>query len=385
MGDPDYNTPEEKLELVIGQGMAWNPMLAAIYSHLYFIPEPNLECTMEVLRNGHVLYNPMFIDACPFGELSSTILHGIGHQFTYEWETCVNYDYARYRIGIEHMIGEFIKACCLPLVPGWTYEPSWEGLHPAECLEFIGEVSETDAVRICPVRYPLRPEDYEDREQLEDRILPMMMHANEVAKSIGIGVGMFDLLLGSLLEPQLPWESELATFMSETLGRKGRSYRHPSRRSFAVYPDGETYLPGPSRDLDTVTIVIDVSGSVVSDPGLLQAFLSEIWAILQHLKKKCRVILHSSEVLDDFEAENIEEVIERCNKTGGTDFIPVFNLIAQADKRPACVVWLTDLFGTWPDFTPNYPLLWVVGKNHSTAPYGKILELPAQPPPRGIA
>jgi predicted metal-dependent peptidase len=72
---------------------------------------------------------------------------------------------------------------------------------------------------------------------------------------------------------------------------------------------------------------------------------------------------------------------------GGTDFRPVFDIIEdprkakehemeEFDEPPVCVVYLTDLDGSFPAEEPEYPVLWCVppGVNASRkVPFGEIV------------
>ena len=75
---------------------------------------------------------------------------------------------------------------------------------------------------------------------------------------------------------------------------------------------------------------------------------------------------------------------------GGTDFRPVFDLIdnpnsqlstlnsqlSDPDEPPVCVVYLTDLDGSFPAKEPEYPVLWCVppGVNaNRKIPFGEIV------------
>ncbi|NIQ77894.1 MAG: hypothetical protein GTN93_07335, partial [Anaerolineae bacterium] len=80
----------------------------------------------------------------------------------------------------------------------------------------------------------------------------------------------------------------------------------------------------------------------------LEDFAAEINGILKLCNRPCRVILHESDIIDDFEAEEIPTVIQHLKGGGGTNFIPVFERIAQDDKAPPVLVFLTDLYGPLP-------------------------------------
>jgi len=55
---------------------------------------------------------------------------------------------------------------------------------------------------------------------------------------------------------------------------------------------------------------------------------------------------------------------------GGTDFRPL--LKAMEEESPECVVYLTDMYGAFPEFPPDYPILWASIYKDSVAPFGLI-------------
>ena len=64
---------------------------------------------------------------------------------------------------------------------------------------------------------------------------------------------------------------------------------------------------------------------------------------------------------------------------GGTAFATALADLAADEEPPACVVYLTDLEGSFPQEPPEMPVLWLVfGQPLETpvAPFGKVLPLP---------
>jgi predicted metal-dependent peptidase len=59
---------------------------------------------------------------------------------------------------------------------------------------------------------------------------------------------------------------------------------------------------------------------------------------------------------------------------GGTDFRPVFDRIAEEPEPPNALVYLTDLYGSFPDQAPAYPVIWAAN-NDQTGPFGETVHL----------
>ena len=61
---------------------------------------------------------------------------------------------------------------------------------------------------------------------------------------------------------------------------------------------------------------------------------------------------------------------------GGTDFHPVFDLIAEGDEPPEVLLFLTDGFGPAPKNRPNYPVIWgVIEDGRQPANWGQMMEI----------
>jgi VWA-like protein DUF2201 len=59
---------------------------------------------------------------------------------------------------------------------------------------------------------------------------------------------------------------------------------------------------------------------------------------------------------------------------GGTDFRPCFDWIEEQGTQPQMVVFLTDLYGSFPEKTPPYPVLWA-STGSQRAPFGQVVPM----------
>ena len=61
---------------------------------------------------------------------------------------------------------------------------------------------------------------------------------------------------------------------------------------------------------------------------------------------------------------------------GGTDFHPVFDLIAEDEEDPEIVLYLTDGYGSAPKKQPNYPVIWgVIEGGIMPVKWGQMMEI----------
>lgn len=64
---------------------------------------------------------------------------------------------------------------------------------------------------------------------------------------------------------------------------------------------------------------------------------------------------------------------------GGTDFRPVFEVIAERRKngcpKPAMLVYFTDGYGSFPEEAPDYPVIWIDTYSQVEYPFGKVIRI----------
>ena len=59
---------------------------------------------------------------------------------------------------------------------------------------------------------------------------------------------------------------------------------------------------------------------------------------------------------------------------GGTSFVPVFDAVQESGEEPLCLIYFTDLQGTFPKEAPPYPVIWLTVED-GTAPFGEVLKI----------
>ena len=61
---------------------------------------------------------------------------------------------------------------------------------------------------------------------------------------------------------------------------------------------------------------------------------------------------------------------------GGTEFGPCFEWLDERGIRPQSLVFLTDLYGSFPQSAPAYPVLWA-STGGRDAPFGEVIPMQA--------
>lgn len=173
-----------------------------------------------------------------------------------------------------------------------------------------------------------------------------------------------------MLQPKLPWRSLLARHMTAT-ARDDYNYSRPSSRR----GDPSIYPSLRSSQVNMV-VAIDVSGSI--DEQEMNEFLCEIDAIKGQLRARISLLACDAELAKGspwiFESWDEFTLPKTFTGGGGTDFRPVFDWAEKQDQAPDILVYFSDCVGKYPDYPPNYSVIWLV-KGNQPVPFGQRIQL----------
>ena len=172
-------------------------------------------------------------------------------------------------------------------------------------------------------------------------------------------------------EAMVDWRELLRRLWSDTIPADS-SWMRPNRRHIW----NGLYLPGVVREgVREIAIAVDCSGSV--NGRLLRLFEAEVCSILEGQRPQCVHVLYFDTEVHKVETYQAGEQVH-LNPVGGggTDFGPCFDWLEEHGIQPQTLVFLTDLYGAFPDNAPNYPVLWAsTGGRH--APFGSVVPMQA--------
>jgi predicted metal-dependent peptidase len=129
------------------------------------------------------------------------------------------------------------------------------------------------------------------------------------------------------------------------------------------------------EEVGEVAIGVDCSGSVNSRQ--LRLFEAEVRSILEGQRPQRVYILYFDAVVHKVETfEAGQRVSLNPVGGGGTEFGPCFEWLEEHGIRPQTLVFLTDLYGSFPDSEPAYPVLWA-STGGRRAPFGQVVPMQA--------
>jgi predicted metal-dependent peptidase len=213
---------------------------------------------------------------------------------------------------------------------------------------------------------PLTPDEI---QQLSSKWQKNLASSAQFAQQAGKLDGEFVKLIDFFLQPQFSWQSLLSQYMFSFSG-DDFSYARPSRRS------GNAILPSLRSSQIDITIAIDTSGSISKDE--IDEFVTEVNAIKSNMRASITLITCdekvSKELIWHFEAWDELTFPASLGGGKGTNFNPVFDYVGTQDTASSVLIYFTDAKGKFPEFEPNYPVMWLV-KGRENVPWGYRIQL----------
>lgn len=155
---------------------------------------------------------------------------------------------------------------------------------------------------------------------------------------------------------EIDWKSHLKRLLNtskigykKTITRKDR--RQPDRL------DIRGVLP---NNIPEILVAIDISASM-SD-GEIKSIMKEILALCRNKLGKIKVIECDNQIRRVYELKSTKDIKQRMNKSGATQFSPVFNYIKENNYRNHILIYFTDGVGEKElKVKPiNYKTIWVL-------------------------
>jgi predicted metal-dependent peptidase len=167
------------------------------------------------------------------------------------------------------------------------------------------------------------------------------------------------------------WRELLRRAWSETIPAD-YSWTRPNRRHIW----SGVYLPGiTSEGVGEVAIAVDCSGSIhARQLGLFEA---EVRSILAGQQPQLVHVLYFDAEVHRHETYRAGQPIHLTPVGGGgTDFRPCFRWLEEKGIHPQTLVFLTDLWGTFPENAPAYPVIWASTETRPV-PFGQVIPMGA--------
>lgn len=208
-----------------------------------------------------------------------------------------------------------------------------------------------------------------EQEKLAKDWKDKLIRAATAARMQGKLPGTVDQFIKDLLEPKLDWKMILRDLITSL-----------TRSDFRLFPVSKRhlwrniYLPSLYGEKLEIAVGIDTSGSVSAKE--FQEFIAEIRGITEQFMDFTLYLFFSdAEIHDRVTLSPNEDWPEEFpKKDGETSFIPVINVVSEEYPQVAALVYLTDGAGSYPEYPPEYPVIWVLNTD-AVLPWGQNIRM----------
>jgi predicted metal-dependent peptidase len=203
--------------------------------------------------------------------------------------------------------------------------------------------------------------------------------AASAAKAMGKMPAGLQRKVDDILQPQVDWREHVRMLMTGKIGSRSETWDRPNRRRLALNP--LVIMPGRRGfGAETVAIAIDTSGSIGERE--LCAFFAEVGGVIADVRPRRVIVIHCDAAINRVdEANTLDELAHIRAKGavggGGTDFRPVFNYLEENQIKPEALIYITDMYGSFPERAPAYPVIWCKTTDVE-APFGDSVTIKVQ-------
>jgi predicted metal-dependent peptidase len=357
---------------------------------------PTTMCT----DGEHIDWSETFVKSLSDGEIRGLLVHEVMHPAMGHLWRIGKRDIRKFNKAADHAINLFIESvnkeavaagqpAPLPLPPGGCCDKKYEGMSAEEIYGLLpaepkGNKSGKGKGGYGEFTHPSangdgnsgqdgdKPGEGSGGNTEADWKIAVVQAAN-AAKLCGNTSACLERLVGAVVKPTVPWQSILERFVTAATADDYDWTRFDRR-----YIDEGWYFPDLYSDkVGELAIVIDTSGSIGDDT--LNQFQSEVQELMSVMHPSKLVVYYAdTEICATQEFECGDPVKFTPKGGGGTDFAKPLKAVAKRGNHPECLIYLTDLYGTFPTKAPPFPLIWVVtpdGDKRRDVPFGEVTRM----------
>jgi predicted metal-dependent peptidase len=354
-----------------------------------------------------LFYNPDFVETLNAATLAGTLAHEVMHPALHHHVRRSGRDLKRWNIACDYAINPLLVDAGLSLPEGVLLDNRFRAMSAEQIYNLIeseatggsgggdeenesggegsgaeqplaGEANEVSAPvtegGIGQVLDAPAPDEESSIDNVEEQVREWeiaVSQATTVARQAGKVPAGLNRTLEGAAEAAVDWRELLRRLWSETTPAD-YSWMRPNRRHLWT----GLYLPGVVREgVGEVAIAVDCSGSVSARQ--LRLFEAEVRSILEGQRPERVYVLYFDAVVHKVDTYEAGQRIE-LNPVGGggTEFGPCFEWLEERGIRPQSLVFLTDLYGSFPPAAPAYPVLWA-STGSRKVPFGEVIPMRA--------
>jgi len=373
--------PQDALEKIRANLLLMQPFFGLMLSTTECI-EDNKACDTMATNGKVIYYNTEFSKKLKTSELLGVFLHEVLHVVlmhcdrtragTRDWEIwCIAADYAvnsvihdmgtQYVLPGKHLYDSKYHNSTVEEIYNDLYK-EFQKQHGMTIEEWRKELGDM-------LMDKLLPANGKDMDGIKERILM----AADAVKNRGTLPDGIEQLLKELRKSKVRWERVFHRFVGQAISRDDYSYGRPNKK----YLHEDLYLPDLMKHIiGKIVLAIDLSGSVVSAPTMLEQFVAE-FKKLAGMVDEITYMGCDADVHEVVKISQFDDILKKVKFRGGggTSFVPVFEKVQEMHMQPELLIYLTDTDGEFPKKAPPYPVLWCTMSKDAKVPWGMLVEI----------
>lgn len=331
-------------------------------------------------NGSRIRYNPKFIRNLSISQVKGLFKHEVMHVAHMHHLRRQRRGHEKWNAACDYAINPILKEAGVSLPDNGLFNQAWSGFSAEHIYNLLPEeeggghqgsifvIWDFGGVEDAP-----GSEDPATREVMEQDVRQDVLQAINAAKIMGKMPAGLDRLIESIRESKMPWRQILFRFFRAT-AKGDYTWMRPHRRWLAH----DMILPSLHSDaLGPLVIGTDTSGSIA--PQELESFFGCINGILKQTKPVSVHVIYCDAAVGNVQVFYPTDYPISAKRFapkggGGTDFRPVFDYIKEKDLHPCATLYLTDMYGSFPEKPPKYPVIWCATTDQK-APWGRTIQI----------
>jgi predicted metal-dependent peptidase len=361
--------------------------------------------TRTIATDGRgIYYDEAFVHGCSDVDLVSLFAHEVMHPALLHHTRRGQRDAKLWNDAGDYAINLLLQDAGFPIPEGWLLDKQYRGMTAEQIYDALkresqddgeeppeagtgasagddpsgddAQASQTAAGEGDPrddadglAETPAAVWDAPEPAQQEAEWQVMLKQATQLASMMGRMPGGIACAVDQATQPRLDWRSLLRRFVQQ-FAASDYSWRRPNRR----YTASGLYLPELRAEaMACIVVVADTSASTLR---VLPVFMAELQSIVDECQPEETILIMADAAVQRVDRFTRGEPIEiTVVGLGGTDFRPAFDHVEAEQLTPACLIYLTDGEGVFPDEPSDYPTLWAITSPGITAPWGETVTI----------
>ena len=330
--------------------------------------EPTTQVPTAATDGKSMFYNPEFIDGLSTAQTVGLMAHEVMHvALGHHWRMGKR-EPQRWNKAADYTINEqLVKAGMSLPTEGALLNSAYNDMSVEKIYSTLPETMDNEEGgggwgEVLPCK------DKAEAKQQKEEWKAAVSQAVQVSKG-NIPGDIKRMVTEEVLDPAVPWFILLRDFVEKS-AKNDYDWTRPNRRHL----QRGFCLPSLiSEELPEVIVAIDTSGSI--DTKALNEFSSEASAVFASYDTTLRVIYCDYAVQGEevFTKSDLPMTMHPVGG-GGTCFAPVFDYINKKGYTPACVIYFTDMFGSFDFDGPEFPVMWLTKSKNKKAPFGQTVQ-----------